>query len=211
MTVDDSSTGTHFEDFIGSYVVLLGYKMSATGTNVAVELKTAYPNNTTPRPHGAKVLSYSATWKMVELGEVRIPPFPARDGVSVSRALMTRDFELQLWAKLTAGAGNLQIDFFGLVPSEHYTYSDNNEIQYDGASTNTYYNVFEDGEKIAFYSGTSSHIRTNLVATFNNWHLPVEGGLFVCFAQTSTGYAVAHRIGYGYAYIPRHRTHREAT
>ena len=102
------------------------------------------------------------------------------------------------------------MDFLGLVPSEHYTYSDNNEIQYDGASTNTYYNILENGEKVAWYAGPSARIGTNLVATFNNWHLPVEGGILVCFAQTATGYAVAHRIGYGYTYIPRHRNHREA-
>ena len=207
---DAIAGGSDYQDFLGSYLVLLGYKMSSTGTNVAVELKTAYPNNTTPRPHGAKVLSYSATWKMVELGEVRIPPFPARDAVSATRALMARDFELQLWVKRTGGAGAFQMDFLGLVPSEHYTYSDNNEIQYDGASTNTYYNVLENGEKVAWFAGPSARIGTNLVATFNNWHLPVEGGLFVCFAQSSTGYAVAHRIGYGYTYIPRHRNHREA-
>ena len=81
-----------------------------------------------------------------------------------------------------AGAVTLYADCLVLIPSTHYTYSENSaveEVDYTSEYTQSIHFSFEDGRNMAVYLDENSIPTSNLVPEFRNWHYPIEGGTLV--------------------------------
>jgi hypothetical protein len=208
MTVDDAISGGNFRHAIGRYMVLLRYSMSSGATDVIVEMRTGYPDNTTFAPHGEHVLDGTTAWRLEPLGEIQIPSFPLRENVGDVDAV-ARNFTIQIHAIRTAGA-NLHLDALILIPSEHFVSIENATVEYDGAAAKVFLFITEYGEEIAYQEATDGLLKTNLVSSFNNWRLPVEGGLLVVAGERASSSVITDTISYAVNYYPRHRNHREA-
>jgi len=208
MTVDDACADANYGHFIGRYMVLLRYSMSSTATNVVAEMRSGYPSNTTFEPHGEHVLTGTTAWRLEPMGNIQIPSWAFRENTgNVNR--VARDFTIQIHAIRTAGA-NLYLDALVLIPSEHFVSVEGADLEYDGGVPEIFINVTEYGEEVALFSDPSDQFKTNMVASFNNWRLPIEGGLLVIGAERTASSVHTDDLSIGAAYYPRHRNHREA-
>jgi hypothetical protein len=210
MTVDDAIGDSNYRHAIGRYMVLLRYSMEDGDTDIVAEMRTGYPSNTTFAPHGEHVLDGTTAWRLEPMGEIQIPSWPFRENAG-DPDLVSRDFTIQIHAERTAGTGDLYLDALILIPSEHFMSLEGAIIEYDGFAAEVFARISEYGEEVALFFDVDQRIKSNLVASFNNFVYPIEGGLLVVAGERTSSSVVTDTVKFAVSWYPRHRNHREAT
>lgn len=213
ISIDDVIADTNYNHFIGSYLVLLRYKLSAAGT-VGVQMRTGFVDNAPFAPHEEKYVT-STAWRYVELGEISIPPFSVR---SDSGALHIQSFEIGILAERLSGTPSIFLDCLILIPSEHIATATGSDVYFDATpdpdeSGIANYYSYEDGETSAvglFSVGAAVSVNVTLDYTFRNWEIPIDGGLFVMAGEQEALQDLDDVVSASMYYYPRHRVHREA-
>lgn len=178
--------------YIGSFLVMLRYKLSSAG-EVGVRMKTLYgtselsPSQLTP----VQYLT-STNYTFAELGELTLPPHPYRFYISnfdVAR------FGISIEAERISGTPSLHIDGLLLLPATHYFRADIGDptdvevtdvlqiiTDADGSITGVITEEVVDEEAI----------KQQATVTAKNWFYPYRGGVFVLV--TLEGAGVVHSL-----------------
>jgi len=198
--------GSNYNHMIGRYLVLLRYKLSAA-ENVFLYGRYGYADNLADMSK-PKLVTNTA-WRFIELGEIRVPPFPLRQAaLDLFGGNTAYQFILNILAYKEAGAGavTLYADSLVLIPTNHWTYSENSAIQSTaGAATRTTHFTFEDGEHLAVYQDASSIPQAGLTPGFRNWHLPIEGGVLVIAGERDAAQVTTDKVNVSVVYKKRFR------
>jgi len=205
---------TNYTHFIGSYVVLLRYKLSASGV-VGLQLASGFENDSVKAAQEEKFVT-ATSWRLVELGEVNIPPFAYRSNWYSDASIA--DFALAVKAERISGTPTIYLDALVLIPSEHYAASSNGNIFYVASPEEfgqVRYWVNEEGEGTGFsrYELTGSGatgVNSTLDYVMRNWEVPIEGGLVVIAGERSASHDLDDELTLGALWYLRHRVHREA-
>ena len=210
-----------YEAFIGKYHVLLRCRINSLTDEIAVQLHHGWGSSTTAADEvaGSAFLTGSpyTGWYLVDLGEIEIPPTGNRDNFA-SNSDRIANYRLNLYAQRISADGNLDIDCFILIPSEHMVTA--NGVILSGSQSvgplyfltepqNSQYAVCEQG--VSTHAGIPIPNMVNVDYSFHNWFYPVQGGIVVVAGQSLTGSGEDTDLDLEFTLVPRWRTYRTAT
>ena len=205
-----------FDDYAGTYSVLLRAKLSAAG-DVDVEGAHGYAGDTTFTPMGSGPQSLTSTsWQLIDLGQCVLPP--GRTLSDVENAWKMSNLSFEIFAQRVTGTPNLYMDALLLVPAGHqlpvngcaicrssYTI-DSGESEYAYADLDA--RMMEDDlPEIVAYSANFTGINTGFTATPRGWEMPNEDSILVCFAQRAASHQIADDYVVTLKYVPRYDVH----
>jgi hypothetical protein len=194
---------SNFDDLIGEYLVLARMKVDAVGTEVNVQLRDGWGNADESGIVGGVYISGQTNWQMYELGHVIIPPTGNRDA-SASTSDVIKYYRLNLWAERISASGNLDVDCFVLIPSEHFFYVD--KCSLGGTTGDLIIFTGPDGYQFIVQVGSGS-VWQNVRYSLNNWKYPLGGGLLVvCYDLTSGGSTLTGTVTMAASIYTRYET-----
>jgi len=194
------------DDYIGRYLVILRYKVTA-GATVYVELRSGYEDNSSKmRSQGRYVTSSS--WTTVNMGTIQMPPKTLR-GESVTVGL--RRYALEVWAEHisgTSGTDVLSIDTLALVPYSHVVAPVQN-ISAPTSQIDVYTLENDDMQMVYFDTSVASPAPDDSGYIFaqNEWYLPT--GTSYLILQDAAG-SVFNTYDLTIEYYPRWKSYRSA-
>jgi hypothetical protein len=203
-------TAGAYDDNIGKYLVLGRMKVSGTATIIATELKHGWLGRAGLESSvGVSFLDQTTdaslvNYNLIPLGVVDVPPTGDRSGIASNGPIQS--YGLALYAERLSAAGSLFCDCFILVPTDHlmtvgsaYMYSDG------GASLRAY--AGDDDTPYAINYSISSYYG-NTEYSFENWNVPIGGGMLVIAAQGGTEHVINGTITFGMDIVKRYRSYR---
>ena len=210
-----------YESYIGRYIVLLRCKINAASDEIALQLHHGWGRYFTPGTEiaGSAFLTGSAytDWQLVELGEIEIPPTGNRDNFATTGDRLL-SYALNLHAQRVSVAGNLDVDCFVLIPSEHLVTANGASLSGTGDVGPLYFVTEPQNNQYAVCSiGNTTHAGVltpnmeNVEFTFHDWFYPVQGGIVVVAGQATNSSNLNVDLDLEFTLIPRWRTYRTAT
>jgi len=178
--------GTEFtDDMVGKYLVLARMKCGAS-TECLVDLYQGL-GQIGSDPMGIELVGETkvtnTVYKLIELGQVQIPPFGIKMFDSGVAGAM--DTNLYIYAQRLSGTSTLSIDCLILIPSEHMLTIKNAGINH--ADDAIYFYSGPDGRSIAFTYDTTSGRDEIVEHTVTDFTWPNDGaGIVVHAAQSAT-------------------------
>jgi hypothetical protein len=187
MRLSDIAAG-YYPDYIGRYLVLGRLRVDAPTTQVAVQLRHGWLGFSTASVVGTTFISGQTNWRLVELGQIQLPPTSYRDGApTIGNGLS--DYGVQIFAERLSGAGNLQLDCLILIPCETLVVADGASVDASGGLLAAY-SGSQDGDNYAVASQSNNYIG-NIAYSFTDWAMPYDGALLVLAAQNPSFHALA--------------------
>lgn len=199
-------TGSNFDDIIGRYLVLGRVKLSSAATEVAVQLRHGFAGSSNYETIvGTTYLSgvdnaALTDWNLIELGVVDIPPTGNRSGIISSTV---DDYFLMVYAERLAGA-SLYFDCFVLIPAEHLFTAKGAIVDNNVNALLEAYTGPDDFQVALGVAG--SGLNLNVEFGFENWHVPIDGGLVVYASQPDGVHTLSQDVDLLLTVAPRFRT-----
>ncbi|MDD5367455.1 MAG: hypothetical protein PHQ40_00355 [Anaerolineaceae bacterium] len=193
---------TNLDDFVGRYLVLGRVKVDAYPTQVALQLQHGWMGFSRGSIVGTTYISGQTGWKLVELGQVQLPPTGYRGtGPGIGNGM--GDYALKIFAERISPAGALYLDCLILVPAEHLLIVDGVWVDTGGGELAAYINPTE-GDQYAIGSQANG-ILGNIDFSFSNWQFPPGGALLVMAAQNATFHDLTPTLTPVFSVYPRWR------
>jgi hypothetical protein len=193
---------TNLDDFVGRYLVLGRIKVDAADTQVMIQLQHGWMGFSRGSIVGTTYISGQTSWKLVELGQVQLPPTGYRGtGPTIGSGL--GDYALKLYAERISISGLLYFDCLILIPAEHLCVINGTSVGLSGGEAAAYVNPLE-GDQYAI-GAQSNDILGNIEYSFTDWQFPRKGGLLVVAAQGSSAHTLSQTLTPVFAVYPRWR------
>lgn len=177
------------EDMVGHYIVLCRTKV-ASGMTVAMQVRSGYAGaDDSSFIQAEQVYVDNTSWQLIELGEVQVPPAGWR---AASYNEYTVGYtQLQIWAELIEGSGNLDLDCLVFIPSTYYTKIDNAAVWTDPSGPSYYdAHVYTHENDLIEAQGNvnsyPSYAQANLDLQSRDWYYPTQGGVLVVAGEEDT-------------------------
>lgn len=146
----------------------------------------------------------TTAWRLVELGEITIPPFDFRSSTGAAGALA--NFIIDFYAERVSGTQGLDIDSLILIPSNHFVFVDN-VLMSTGFTLTA--RTFENDTTLAYLWQTSGSALTNLSElTMRDFYYPVEGGIVCAALESDSGHSFSTFLTASLVHFPRWLSYR---
>lgn len=203
ISVDDVIGDTNFDHFLGRYLVLCRCMLSSAGT-VDLQMRTGYTGTAQADLTKAETIPITNTsYEFVELGEISIPPFGYKFQ-SLTLDLM-RYYAIHIYAERISGTPSLYLDCLVLIPSEiMFTMEDVALAYLDSAELL----IDRDGRMAVLPNNAADEMDIGVEYTTRDMYMPLEGGIVVVAADTTTPDPDDDITIYA-NYYPRHRVFQD--
>lgn len=202
ITVDDACSGhSDYEHQVGRYLVLCRCKVDS-GT-AGIQMRSGYPEQNEHQ----EVYVNNTSYKFHPLGEITIPAW-------ATYRLASNDpcqyFAITLYAERISSGGSdyLYMDCLVLVPMEHLLYMDDTQVD-NGGQVLYILSTPDDGYSCyAVENIVSGAVDDSPALSFNDWHLPIDGGVVVAVAQGAASHVLSEKVRLSFQYYPRWKSYR---
>ena len=181
ITVSDHLTaegGTTSDHYRGRYLVIAKLKGSDSSTKFGVQLRHGYAQ-TISQAANQEILFQDDDWRSVPLGLVTLPPNPKHDASDGMIDDKLTSYTFTFWAEQISGTGNLLIDGFVLMPTDHLvTVTRNPDL--DVGIWKYYFYTRADGRPAIVGASLVGEIPDQLAeASFQNFRIPLDESTLV--------------------------------
>lgn len=177
---------SYYQQHIGRWLMLMRCRVSDSGTKVKVRTRAGWGPADQASSVASQILNAQTSWRLLEFGELQIPPAGDRDGILASASLGF--YQIVVDVQRISGSGNFDFDALCLIPSEHLITADTGVVQIDsdaGSSLDLYTNSNDDQYGHVTSTGAAAIYACN--PSFKNWVFPRLGGVIVAAAQPASG------------------------
>lgn len=179
--------GATWHHYTGKFLVLMKYRTQETTTETVVRLTSSIGSPTQTGLTQSQSVEYpnpSTTYRIMELGEIQIPPTAYRRQIADNTQLSFANYSLNLEAGRIAGTGYLRVRNFYLIPTDHFLYIENG----DYPQPQNFIYTLPDDEIVAYNVDYASATGQQNPCTVSprNWRYPHQGGTLVILGTEGT-------------------------
>lgn len=186
----------HYIQHVGRWLVLLRCRVNASTTQALVRMRAGWGPATKASTVTTQILDGQTSFRLVEFGEIQIPPAGYRDSVLASSELGF--YQMVFDAERLSASGSLHVDAVCLIPSEHMIAIDTSPTEIDSTGgtkldvyTTAAWPFIPDSQYAHAISSGDLIVYAVTPPTFRDWHYPTIGGRIIAAAQPAIG---AHDI-----------------
>lgn len=193
ISINDTPT-TDPTHYIGSYLVLMRYQVTVSGTEIGVRLSTGYSTALTGAPTSVNDIQYleytGGAYRLAPLGTAVIVGQRTPDSVTFYPGYFT----FHLDAGRFAGTGHLYSHRLILIPSPHSIFVDN--IGLGAYATGVAYAYTSEAEKLAGYSlqSLAGPGLNTLSLSPDEWEWPTDGGFIVVAGERAASHVLTDTL-----------------
>lgn len=171
---------TAFSDnYRGRYLVIANLKGSNNTTKFGVQLRHGYRNSIAVSSN-QEILFQDDSWRATPLGMITLPSNPQHDASETFIDNNLEKYRFQMWAERISGTGNLLIDGFVLMPTDHLVTITKNPNITSGIGRYYLYSRADGKPGIVGASIYPTGIPDQLSeASFENWKIPLDSSKLV--------------------------------
>lgn len=203
----------NYDDLAGRYLILGRMRLSAGTVETAIELRHGWLGQAGLESSlGVTFLSAVTdanlvNYNLIPLGVAEIPPTGDRDAIASTdggASSPLRSYGLALYAERLSAGGSIVVDGFLLIPADHDMVIGSASVSYLG-----YCRAYT-GDDDASYAVNYTVLNGwgNVEYSFENWNMPVDGGLLVVAAQEGTIHNLNGTVAINMDIIKRYRSYR---
>lgn len=211
-TINNYQPGvTNFEHYFGSYQILLLARCLTSPMTVAFQMRYGYSNTPLANLIKLPTVEFSDTsWRIVSLGNIKIPPYPKPDTTLVSQRKDAQYFQFYCYIQRLVGSGTYSVECgrFILMPTHHSIYLSGLNIQ----TTDPVEALVRYDDKFVVYTdqSTGGRLLPTDVAP-RNWYMPPGDSTLVMVAERSTQQVATDDLEVvQMSYYPRTRSYNKA-
>ena len=197
-TVQAHAATPEWDHWRGRYMVLVRAKVdSSTECGMVLHYGDRHGSQTALE----EVFLDNTSWKLIELGEVTIPPGGYREAYEVSGDDLIKYFTFSVYAERLSGTGYLHLDSLYLIPTDCYAHGifDAEDVSGCELAIFTTPDDRQDARMVAYSTQYTLQGETVL----SNWVLPVDPGVLVVAGQEMTQHNLLDTYDVDLTWFPR--------
>jgi hypothetical protein len=143
----------------------------------------------------------NTSWKLIELGEVMIPPGGYREAYEVAGDDLIKYFTFSVYAERLSGTGYLHLDSLYLIPTDHYAHGIFDAEDVSGCQLAIF--TTPDDRQLARMVTYTTQYTLQGETVLSNWVLPVDPGILVVAGQEMTQHNLLDTYDVDLTWYPR--------